>query len=59
MYKAKAQSLKEYLQELDTRIEGGVVNPESESKVLQKDIKEENNFDMKIGDDGIYDVTGG
>ena len=57
MYKAKAQSLKEYLQELDTRIEGGVIT--KESQVLKKDIKEENNFDMKIGDDGIYDVTGG
>lgn len=59
MYKAKAESLREYLQELDTRIEGGVVNPESESKVLQKDIEKENDFDYKIGEDGIYDITGG
>ena len=57
MYKAKAESLKEYLQELDTRIEGGVIT--KESQVLKKDIKEENNFNLKIGDDGIYDVTGG
>ena len=59
MYKAKAESLREYLQELDTRIEGGVVIPESESKVLQKDIEKENDFDYKVGEDGIYDITGG
>ena len=57
MYKAKAESLKEYLQELDTRIEGGVIT--KESQVLKKDIKEENNFNLKIGDDGIYDVSSG
>jgi|TARA_E500000178_G_C16975047_1_gene732913 hypothetical protein len=57
MYKAKAESLREYLQELDTRIEGGVIT--KESQVLKKDIEEKNNFEFKIGDDGIYDVTGG
>ena len=36
MFKAKANALKEYLIELDTRIEGGVVPSGSESKVLQK-----------------------
>jgi len=57
MFKAKAESLREYLQELDTRIEGGVIS--KESQVLKKDIEEKNNFKFKIGDDGIYDVTGG
>jgi hypothetical protein len=57
MFKAKAESLREYLQELDTRIEGGVIS--KESQVLKKDIEEKSKFELKIGDDGIYDVTGG
>ena len=44
MFKAKANALKEYLIELDTRIEGGVVPSGSESKVLQKSL---NTFEGK------------
>ena len=57
-FKAKAESLREYLQELDTRIEGGVIT--KESQVLQKEPREkEDEYTGKIGADGIYDVTGG
>jgi len=60
MFKAKANALKEYLQELDTRIEGGVVPSGSKSEVLDKvstvDTEVEN---LEIGDDGIYDLTKG
>jgi|TARA_B100000035_G_scaffold187786_1_gene160288 hypothetical protein len=57
-FKAKAKSLREYLQELDTRIEGGVIT--KESQVLQKEPREkEDEYTGKIGADGIYDVTGG
>tara|TARA_R100000655_G_scaffold20524_2_gene42313 strand:- start:780 stop:1706 length:927 start_codon:yes stop_codon:yes gene_type:complete len=58
MFKAKGNALKEYLQELDTRIEGGVVPSGSKSEVLDKvstiDTEVEN---LEIGDDGIYDLT--
>ena len=56
MFKAKAIALKEYLQELDIRIEGGVVPSGSESNVLNSAIEEP---PLKVGEDGIYDVTGG
>jgi hypothetical protein len=56
-FKAKAESLREYLQELDTRIEGGIIS--KESKVLKKKIEPKNKFKFSVGDDGIYDVTGG
>jgi len=56
MFKAKAIALKEYLQELDIRIEGGVVPSGSESNVLSSAIEEP---PLKVGEDGIYDVTGG
>ena len=56
MFKAKAIALKEYLQELDIRIEGGVVPSGSESKILNSAIEEP---PLKVGEDGIYDVTGG
>ena len=52
--------LKEYIQELETRIEGGVVPSGSKSEVLDKvstvDTEVEN---LEIGDDGIYDLTKG
>jgi hypothetical protein len=56
MFRAKAIALKEYLQELDIRIEGGVVPSGSESNVLNSAIEEP---PLKVGEDGIYDVTGG
>ena len=56
MFKAKAIALKQYLQELDIRIEGGVVPSGSESKILNSAIEEP---PLKVGEDGIYDVTGG
>lgn len=64
VFKAKAESLREYLQELDTRIEGGVVT--GSSAVLGKTIdqleekdKKEKLFkgDVTPGDDGVFDVT--
>ena len=50
-------TLKEYLQELDTRIEGGVVSAGSQSKVLDE-IPTTNieDFTTEVGEDGIYDV---
>jgi hypothetical protein len=59
MYKAKAQSLREYLQELDARIDGEVVT--GESKILNKEIdrveKEKNKGSLTIGEDGVFDAT--
>ena len=57
MFKAKAIALKEYLQELDTRIKGGVVSAGSQSKVLDE-IPTTNieDFTTEVGEDGIYDV---
>ena len=56
MFKAKAIALKQYLQELDIRIEGGVVPSGSESNILSSYFEEP---PLKVGEDGIYDVTGG
>ena len=57
MFKAKAIALKEYLQELDSRIEGGVVSAGSQSKVLDEipTIGIED-FNVEVGEDGVYDV---
>jgi hypothetical protein len=57
MFKAKAIALKEYLQELDTRIEGGVVSAGSQSKVLDEiPITNIEDFTIEVGKDGVYDV---
>ena len=58
-FKAKAQSLKEYLNELDARIDGNIVT--KESKILNKKIedveKEKNKGSLTIGEDGVFDAT--
>ena len=58
-FKAKAQSLKEYLNELDARIDGNIVT--KESKILNKKIedveKEKNIGSLTIGEDGVFDAT--
>lgn len=63
-FKAKAESLKEYLQELDTRIEGGVVTGSSAvlgktlDQIEEKDKKQKLlEGDVTPGEDGVFDVT--
>ena len=54
MFKAKANSLKDYLKELDTRIDGGVVK--GESKVLKNYLKNQNNSLENLSDEELQEL---
>ena len=57
MFKAKANALKDYLEELDSRIDGDVIK--GQSKVLENYNNNLNNSkeDLMPNEDGIYDLT--